>query len=305
MAPVARVLLVFLDGVGIGEDDPATNPFLNAHLPTLTEAVGGRLPTLEHPRVAGPRGRTFPLDALMGVSGLPQSGTGQISILTGRNAPQLLGRHFGPWPPVRLRDLLRDDNLLGTAVTAGSEVVFANAYPRGYPTGLSTRRVAAPPLAALGAGVALRDQEDLAAGRAIASEIVNDAWREHLGFRRLPVISEREAGATLASLAAEAHLTFFAHYRTDMEGHRGGMRGAVKALERVDRFLGGILGALAEDTLLLLVSDHGNIEDVRVGHTRNPALGALFGSSLPLTEDPRALSDIAPFVLRAIAVPRP
>jgi len=297
---VSRVLLVFLDGVGIGEDDPTANPFLNARLPTLTEALGGRLPTLEHPRVEGPRGHTFPMDALMGVPGLPQSGTGQIAILTGHNAPGLMGRHFGPWPPVRLRPLLRDENLLRSAVTAGATVIFANAYPRGYPTGLSTRRVAAPPLAALGAGLELRDQEDLAAGRAIASEIVNDAWREHLGFRRLPLITEREAGATLASLATQAHLTLFAHYRTDLEGHRGGMRGAVEALERVDRFLAGIFGTLGQDTLLLLVSDHGNIEDVRVGHTRNPALGALFGGSVPGTADPGDLSDIAPFVLRAI-----
>jgi len=153
--------------------------------------------------------------------------------------------------------------------------------------------------------MALRDQEDLAAGRAIASEIVNDAWRAHLGFRRLPMVSEQEAGATLASLAAGAHLTFFAHYRTDLEGHRGGMQGAVEALERVDRFLAGILGALAQDTLLLLVSDHGNIEDVRVGHTRNPALGALFGAPLLRTAELQTLSDIAPFVLRAISGPSP
>jgi len=241
------------------------------------------------------------MDALMGVPGLPQSGTGQVSILTGRNAPELLGRHFGPWPPVRLRSLLRDDNVLRSAVTAGAEVIFANAYPRGYPAGLSTRLVAAPPLAALGAGLALRDHEDLAAGRAIASEIVNDGWRTHMGFHRLPVASEQEAGATLASLATEADLTFFAHYRTDLEGHRGGMRGAVDALERVDRFLAGILGALAQDTLLLMVSDHGNIEDVRVGHTRNPVLGGLFGASLPRSEDLRTLPDIAPFVLRTIS----
>ena len=55
------------------------------------------------------------------------------------------------------------------------------------------------------------------------------------------------------------------------------MEGAIAALERVDSFLGGYLTAAPPDAVLLVVSDHGNIEDVRVGHTRNPALGLVVG----------------------------
>ena len=50
-APVGRVLVVFLDGVGIGPPDPDVNPFLRANLPTLSAALGGSLPTLDMPRI--------------------------------------------------------------------------------------------------------------------------------------------------------------------------------------------------------------------------------------------------------------
>ena len=101
-----RILVLFLDGVGIGPDDPDRNPFLQAKLPAFRGLWGGRVPTLSDPAPAGSRGVAFPMDATLGVEGLPQSGTGQVALLTGRNAPRIFGRHFGPWPPVSLRPLL-------------------------------------------------------------------------------------------------------------------------------------------------------------------------------------------------------
>ncbi len=295
---IPRVLLLFLDGVGIGPADPDVNPFLQAELPHLSGALGGRMATLEDPSISGPLGRSFPIDARLGVPGLPQSGTGQVSLLTGRNAPALLGRHFGPWPPARLRPTLERENVLARVRARGERVQLANAFPPGYPEGHSSRRVAAPPLAALGAGLRLRTVEDLLAGRALTAEIVHDTWRRRLGLERLPEITERDAGGRLARLAEEAGLTLFAHYATDMAGHRGGMTGAVQALERVDRFLGGILSALPAGCLLMVASDHGNLEDIRAGHTLNPALGLLLGESFgPLPPPPSDLTEVSGFLL--------
>ncbi|TVP48244.1 MAG: hypothetical protein EA350_03640 [Gemmatimonadales bacterium] len=270
-----RILLLFLDGVGIGPPDPDVNPFCRADLPVLARCLGGGIPTLDGPAPAGSLGRAFPLDATLGVPGLPQSGTGQVALFTGENAPRLFGSHFGPWPPVRLRPLLAERNLLLLAKLAGHGVAFANAYPAGWPGALPTRRHAAPPLAARAAGVLSRDVESLARGEAVASEIVNDGWRRYTGRTDLPRVTPREAGVTLAGIARGSQLTLFAHYQTDHAGHRGGMVGAVSALERVDAFLGGILDGARGGPPLWVVgcSDHGNIEDVRAGHTRNPALG--------------------------------
>ncbi len=297
MTRAARILFIFLDGVGIGEADPDRNPFARAALPVLRGALGGSLPTLASPVVAGPLARAFPLDATLGVEGTPQSGTGQAALLTGRNAARIFGRHFGPWTPVKLRPLVEQESVLQGARRAGFTVAFANAYPRGWPGPRGGLRIAGPPLAARGAGVLDRHEEALAERRAVSSEIVNDGWREHLGHRAIPEIDEAEAGRVLAGIAGEADLTLYAHYATDTAGHLGSMDSAVDALERVDRFLGGVLEALPDDCTMLVASDHGNIEDVESQHTRNPVLGlaagpaaaALAGSTSTIMDVPGGL----------------
>lgn len=296
---MSGVLVVFLDGVGIGPPDPSVNPFLTARLPTLSGALGGRLPTLDEPRIDSRSGRAFPLDACLGVPGTPQSGTGQVALLTGRNAPKLFGRHFGPWPPVRLRPLLGEKNFLSRARGEGATVRFANAYPDGYPGARSSRRVAAVPLSALAAGVLDRNQASLAAGEAVASEIVNDGWIRHFSAN-IPRVSAEDAGVNLARVSRGSDLTLFAHYDTDAAGHSGEMSQAVQALERVDAFLAGVLSETDRDTLVLVASDHGNIEDVRGGHTRNPALGLAFGAAAAPLAVPKRLTDLARLVLKAV-----
>jgi hypothetical protein len=292
-----RLLFIFVDGVGIGEADPARNPFARAVIPTLLMLTGGKLPTLASPHTQGSEGMAFPLDATLGVEGVPQSGTGQAALLTGENAPRLFGRHFGPWTPVRLRPLVEGRSVLRGARAAGRAVAFANAYPRGWPGPRGSLRVAGPPLAARGAGLLDRHEEALMAGRAVTSEFVNEPWRAHLGYDALPVITEADAGRNLGRIAAEADLTLYAHYATDTAGHRGGMEGGVAALERVDRFLAGVVETLPSDVTLLLASDHGNLEDASTGHTLNPALGVASGpGARSIAGRARSLTDIAPAV---------
>src|SRR5207249_8232782 len=60
-----------------------------------------------------------PLDATLGVPGLPQSATGQATILTGVNAPRRVGRHVSAIPNRRVRELLEEDNLFRVLGRAG------------------------------------------------------------------------------------------------------------------------------------------------------------------------------------------
>ncbi len=300
---MGRVLFVFLDGVGIGPRDPAVNPFLRAPLSTLRELLGGDVPFLDHPETDGAAALAFPLDACLGVEGLPQSGTGHTALLTGENAPALYGRHFGPWVPVKLRPLVEEENLLVRAQALGARCVFANAYPREFHGSRWARRPAGPPLAATAAGLMDRQAEALARGEALSSEIVNTAWRSHLGYADLPDITPAQAGSNLARLANAADLTFFAHYHTDYAGHRKTMGAAVEALERVDGFLKGVLEELDPEALLVVASDHGNLEDIRGGHTRNPALAVLAGpGARRWREGLTAITQIPEMVLGALNV---
>lgn len=297
MPATRRLTLVFLDGVGIGPSDSAVNPFFRADLPWLRRALGGP-PSLDRPWIVGDQARAFPIDATLGVEGTPQSGTGQTSLLTGRNGAELFGRHFGPWIPVALRPLVAEENVLQRALSLGLETAFGNAYPRGWPGNQSTRRQAGPPLAASAAGLMTRHTESLMAGDAVASEIVNGPWRRHLGPPEVPDVTPHEAGLNLARLASRVRLTLFAHYNTDYAGHRGGMVGSVRALERVDEFLGGLLDGFEGAGTLLVVSDHGNVEDVRGGHTFNPVLGLAAGPGAEeLSAGISALTDIPDAVL--------
>jgi 2,3-bisphosphoglycerate-independent phosphoglycerate mutase len=254
-----RVLFVFLDGVGVGPRNAEVNPFLKARLPTLRSLLSDRIPVLGEDAwlplgrkpVAGGEAVSIPLDPLMGMDGLPQSGTGQTALLTGENAAALYGRHFGPWVPVPLRPLLMEKNLLSRAKAAGISCVFANAYPSQYLRLAWTKRPSGPALAAHAAGLLTRHEEDLALGKALSSEILNTAWRTRLGLVHLPEVTPEEAGRNLARIAGKAGLTFFAHYSTDTAGHKRTMPDAVAALERVDAFLGGVVPALQPRTLLV------------------------------------------------------
>jgi len=344
-----RALFVFIDGVGLGPADPDVNPLARADLPALAALLDGRAPVLEAAPYHGRAASMVGLDATLGVPGLPQSGTGQAALLTGCNAAELFGRHFGPWTPTALRPLVERESILARARAAGLAVAFANAYPEelvdaidaalagdaeeddeprrgeervgdaeasaraeGAAPGRARRRSRprlplpariGPPLAARAAGLLTRHTAALLRGDAVASEITNDAWRERLGRLELPVITAAGAGRNLARIAAAHDLTFFAHYATDTAGHRGGMAAALAALERVDAFLAGILEDLPGDTLLLVASDHGNLEDTRTGHTRNPALCVVAGPGHErVAARLRALTDVAPALLGWLGV---
>jgi hypothetical protein len=295
--------------VGIGPGDDGVNPFLRAELPVLRGLLDGQVPTLDAPEIRTASAMAWPLDALLGVEGTPQSGTGQTTLLTGRNAARLFGRHFGPWTPTSLRPVLAGESILARTLAAGRSAAFANAYPRGFLESAYGRRPAAPPLAAHGAGLLVRHEEALGRGQALASEIVNTGWRTRLGFTDLPDIGPAEAGSNLARIAGDHHLTLYAHYTTDHAGHRGGMAGAVRALERVDAFLGGLLQAASPELGILVTSDHGNIEDVRGGHTLNPALALGTGwiaerAAADMEADGlRSLQDVAGLLLEGIETP--
>lgn len=311
-----RVLFVFVDGVGLGPPGES-NPFTNARLPTLRALLDGRRPLADEAPYHGPSASLVGLDASHGVAGIPQSGTGHTTLLTGEDAVARFGRHYGPWVPTRLRPLVAEHSILARSRSAGRKVAFANAYPEELmdllpadtpvSEAVTARRLgplrSGPPLAALGAGVLIRHTPALERGEAVASEITNDGWIRRLGRTSLPEPSPEQAGESLARIAAAHDLTLFAHYTPDYVGHRGTPAEAVESLERIDRFLDGLLASLPEDTLLVVASDHGNIEDTRSEHTTNAALGVVSGPGhRRAAERLQHLWDVPRLILDVLAV---
>ena len=179
------------------------------------------------------------LDARLGVPGLPQSATGQTTILTGHNGPAIIGEHYGPYP---------------------NQPLSANTQ------------------AAYRANLKLRSGEELRQGRAISAFLSNDFWPEP-EVQLPPITARQAGTqlANLAQEHTLTFFEFWysdlvGHKRDrarslQMLGMLDDFLSGI--LETIDR----------NTTLLLVVSDHGNFEDwTTTKHTYNPALTILTGA---------------------------
>lgn len=296
----ARLLLLFVDGIGLAPGGEG-NPFSTVPMPELVRLLGGPL-TLESCGEA-PEIVLRPIDATLGVAGLPQSATGQTALLTGVNAPAALERHVAAFPGPRLGALLAEHSVLRRVEALGGRALFANALTPGYFAEVErgTRRHSATTLAALAAEGAVLGVDDLLAGRAATWDVTGEFLAERAGVCVAPVAPE-EAGRRLAALAASYDFTLWETFMTDLAGHgRWGWTPA-EALGRLDGLLGGVVRARAADLTVLLTSDHGNLEEAgHRRHTRNPvpllAFGPLAGRFAALT----ALDQVTPAILAALA----
>jgi len=298
---VTRVLFVFLDGVGLG---PPTehNPLHTLDLPALSALAGGQRWTADAEPVRQPAHVFVPLDATLGAEGLPQSGTGQTALFTGVDAVALHGRHYGPYPPTATHETLRTDSVYNRLQRNGIEsLAFANAYPERFFRAMEARgRWTATTRMARAAGVRLRTAADLAIGHALPADITGERWRRHLDPDHVPV-SPAEAGRRLLALARECRFTLFEYPYTDTAGHgRDGLR-PEHVLPEVDAFLGEILRQRGETDLLVVSSDHGNVErPTTKSHTRNPVPLVALGPGAEAFAEATSLLDVTPAIVRAL-----
>lgn len=298
-----HILMLFFDGLGLGGDDPATNPMLAAHMPTLRDLCHGAIPVREGGTYHSTHATLIPTDATLGVPGLPQSGTGQTTLFTGINAAQAIGEHSGPYPNEALRKILASGNIFSQLIDAQRAVAFANAYPPFFFDRLArgTARRSATSIAAGAAGVRYRDLADLRAGNAVSIFVTNERWIEF--GADVPRITARDAGKNLARLARQNDFTLFEYFLTDAAGHKGDLERSVRVLIEVDDIMRGAIEASnLDDTLIVVTSDHGNIEDLTAkGHTLNPVPTILIGAKREkIAPQIYSLVDITPATLDLI-----
>jgi len=305
--PETYVHLFFLDGVGLGIANPDVNPFATAVLPNLTSLFGPNWYLADQAPIIADRASLIPTDANLGLEGRPQSATGQAAILTGRNVPEIIGEHYGPKPNQPVRDVVAEGSLFQEVVDAGGKAALITPYPQGFFDAIDSgkRLLSSVPLAATNAGLALMTADDLKNGRSVSPDFTGQGWHDHLGYTDIPLLTLPEAGERIAQIACEYHFSFFEHWPTDMRGHRGPMADAVAHLEMVDAVIGGLLSAWDDEHgLLIITSDHGNIENKsHRKHTRNCVPTILIGKNhsqlAPLIHD---LTDIATAVRQTLSL---
>ncbi len=300
-----KLLFLFLDGIGLGVDDPEINPFARAEMPHLESLLGGRKLTRSVAPYESERLSLLSVDPTLGVKGLPQSATGQAVLLTGVNIPAQIGCHYGPKPNPQVAEYLNGATIFTRIVKAGKTAALLNAYPPRYFAGIDSgkRLYSSIPLALTNAGIPLFTREDYYAGRALSADFTGEGWHAFLGFPDAPLFEPESAGKKLAELAREYDFAFFEYWASDYAGHKQDMEWALRQLKTLDGVLKGLLAEWRDgDGLILLTSDHGNMEDLSTRkHTDAKVPLLLFGDLTLRREfqkDIRDLTGIAPAIIR-------
>lgn len=300
-----HILMLFLDGIGLGDDDPAVNPFAVANMPTLLALTNGKRWLRGIGRQESERAIFVPTDPRLDVPGRPQSATGQAAILTGKNVPQLIGEHYGPKPNLAIRQLLAEDNFFKQVVAHGKKAALLDAYPpmwhHDHNRGKSLR--SSYQQAAFESGQTLFDLEALKERRALTPEWTGDSWHTYLKLKDTPIYAPYEAGCQLVELSRGYDFAMHSHWMTDMVGHRGPLERGVELLELFDGVMAGVLATWDDaEGLILITSDHGNLEEIgNRNHTENDVPTLIIGQEkATFAENFHDLSDFVPHMAKLL-----
>ncbi len=271
---------LFVDGLGLSKDE--RSPLQTLELPTLQKLTRNFSSDAFTEQNLAYR----VLDASLGVEGLPQSGTGQTTLLTGINAAELLGHHSGPHPMARLQEILKTTSVQVQAASGGVRVLHANSYRKEYlDKALNSRRnmLSAFGFAAKSAGIDL-----LEVGHKFA---VSPAFWEN----------PKRSAERFASICEQFDLAILENWALDYSAHRAPEELNQRFTE-LDLFVQGWLEASPSATLFI-TADHGNAEEPwHLHHSVNPvpfiAIGKDAGSVGPMS----SLTDVAPWIRKVLSL---
>src|SRR5215831_11424553 len=295
MANDSRVLLFFIDGLGIGTRGPH-NPFDG-----LRDAAPLAVFQNEPPEIPFD-GIVVPTDACLGVAGRPQSASGQTTILTGINAPEMIGAHKQGFPNRPLLDIIREHSIFLQLKNKGIEsITFANTYTKKF-FERRPRWISATTAAVEAAGLRFNVVDDLRAGRAVYHDFTNALLIER--GEDVKLRTPEEAALVLAGIVGQHRFTLYEFFLTDKVGHAQDYDEARRLLPLLARFIRALLGKLdLTRTTVMLTSDHGNIEDLSArNHTLNPVPTIVWGANRrKIAARIRTLADITPIVIETLS----
>lgn len=240
-----------------------------------------------------------PIDACLGVEGIPQSATGQSTLFTGINTPRIMGRHIPGFPGPQLKEIIREQNIFKAFLQKGKSVVFANAYVHFTMQELEMMGAESVTtvMTANTLGEPLRGK-DLIESRAV----YHDLTRKSIDARHnIKHIKPTKSAEDLIGIARKHDLTLFEYFLTDRAGHKGNIEDAGKILGEFSEFLCSLASSLPDDMVLLLTSDHGNCEDLTdKRHTKNPVPLLTLGKNHKEPLQVSSIADIYNFLLASM-----
>lgn len=293
-----RIILIFVDGLGIGERDSQKNPCTHSSLTLFHHFIDESFP-----KSTDQNGKVVALDATLGVPGLPQSATGQTALLTGINASQQIGKHLSGFPNKKLRQLLSEEGLFKQMTLCDKVPAFINTFRPpffDYNPFEIERFLSTTTLVNLYAGMPFFSLDDLRDERSIYHDLTNETLLEK-GFE-VPKFTPAQAGRILAKQSENYDIVLYEYFQTDQAGHSQNRDFAHQKLKNLHEFVLSLLEHIdAAETVVVMVSDHGNIEDLsRKSHSMNPALTMIVGRDSKDFSRLQSLTDVTPFLLHTL-----
>jgi 2,3-bisphosphoglycerate-independent phosphoglycerate mutase len=296
---LTRVILIFVDGLGLGLKDPDQNPCARNGIELLAHYQGG-----SNPKPILENGFCIPTDATLGINGLPQSATGQSTLFTGVNCSKLVGKHLSGYPNSTLREILKEKSILKQIKDMGLRSAFINAYrPLFFTLNESLQwRLSATTVATLAAGLSFFQIEDIGRFQSLYHDFTNTI----LIARKfeVPHFTPEEAGKILADISGNYDFILYEYFLTDRAGHGQKMETAYQIIKNLEIFISTLLKTIdRKKTLIILTSDHGNVEDLSLKtHTRNPVMTLLWGHlAEKIINSIHSLEDITPAILTVLS----
>lgn len=305
-----KIIFIFLDGVGIGSAS-RTNPFFAADADYLCFYENS--PGL-------PDGTPIkPIDARLGVEGMPMSATGQTSLFTGVNMPMLLGAHKDSYPDKPMRKIIKAHNLFSSLKKNSFRVQFLNAYPGSahfytpehvrilddgdfyfshFFQGRSRNNLSVTTCMMVSSFNRVFGENDIREERALYHDYTNESLLQS-GFD-LPKFSPEKAAEIIFNTSRDYDLLLYEFFQTDMYGHGFALENCVDLIRDLNRLVKHLVSLLdGEKDTLLITSDHGNLEDsLTPMHTANPVPLIAWGRDAgELRQRVENLSEIAPAVV--------
>jgi len=291
------ILLIFLDGFGLGKAN-SNNPLYLPGLPCLERKTGCKF--IAGSNLQNDSALLKGIDACLGVDGVPQSATGQTSLLTGINASAHLGYHLPAFPNPQLIELIQSHSVLKQVTDMGLQATFANAYTDTYFEKAARRKFShsVTTHCVLSANLPFRNTNDLRDGNAVYWDIT----REHLiPLINIEPVTPSEAGKHLAALGCTHALTLYECFATDLIGHSCSSDDAIQILAKIDTLLCSCIDSMHKNVTLLLCSDHGNIEDLSTGsHTVNKVPLFAFGPEASSFQHITRIDEVTPAIIEVL-----
>jgi len=239
---------------------------------------------------------SIPVDATMGVPGIPQSATGQTALFTGQNAASIMNRHIPGFPRISLKTIIEQKNLFSELKINGFDVVFANAYVQhtldkliekglGSVTTVMTKE---------SLGVA-KDLSDLKRGDAVYHDITRKSIAKRF---EVNTITPEQGARDLIKIAGQHDFTLFEYFLTDKAGHKCDAEYLFSVLNEFSEFFCSLISFAKNEIAVILTSDHGNCEQIESKqHTLNPVPLFVYGVPLPSSEKVKSIENIFDYIM--------